>query len=202
MASKIRVHRGRVLFHRLGTLHGVTQGYWLRAPVKTGLWAFPWPYFSMFFAAHQYKAIEPRRFSRAATDTTRDDLADTIEDETVAEDDRANDYAHWRRKVAPRVLPIRRFWFDGDLFTHIDHRGHDLGLCEWQRVTATELAERAARYLVRARRFPDSRIPRLPNVFDAEALEVFIPVRSEPRSTRSSRSRTPNQAIRPDSDEI
>ena len=64
MTSKLQVRRERVLFHRLGTLKPVKQGYWKRAPAREGLWAFPWPYFSLFFAWHQYRGLAPRRFTQ------------------------------------------------------------------------------------------------------------------------------------------
>jgi hypothetical protein len=164
MASKLQVRFGRVLFQRLGTLKPVKQNYWVRAPAREGLWAFPWPYFSEFFTAHQYTAIKPGRFERLKTDASDEALRD--------------EYHRWRTEVAPRVLPIRRFWFDGSLFTHVDRRGRDLGLDRWERVAATDFAERAARYLLRASLHDDRRTPRVPNIFDAETLEVFIPTRS------------------------
>lgn len=161
MASKLQVRSGRVLLQRLGTLKPVKQGYWQHAPAREGLWAFPWPHFSAFFTAHQYEAIKPSRFERLKTDANDDALCE--------------EHERWYAQVAPSVLPIRRFWFNGDLFTHVDRYGHDHGLGHWERVAATEFAARATRYLRRASRLDDRRTPRAPNTFDAEALEVFIP---------------------------
>lgn len=163
MASKLQVRSGRVLLQRLGTLKPVKQGYWRHAPASEGLWAFPWPHFSAFFAAHQYEAIKPRRFERLKTDTS---------DEALCEE-----HERWYAEVAPRVLPIRRFWFNGDLLTHVDRHGRDKGFGHWERVDASAFADRATRYLRCASRFEDRRTPRAPNTFDAEALEVFIPTR-------------------------
>jgi len=150
-----------MLFQRLGTLKPQKQGYWKSAPAGEGLWAFPWPHFSLFFADHQYRSICPRRFK----------------EQHVAGDDPWEGYEHWQRKLAPRVLPIRRFWYSGDLFTHLGGRGDDLGLREWQRVSSDEFGTRANRYWARASRFAGTRIPRTPNTFDAEVLEVFLPTR-------------------------
>lgn len=178
MPSKIRLHTGKVLFQRLGTLQPMRQNYWKRAPAAEGLWAFPWPYFSMFFAGHQYRAITPRRL-----------LADQRSENPTLGDE----YVRWLREVAPRVLPIRKFWHAGGLFTHIDQRGHDLGLDEWKRVDVDEFAARAARFLTRHSRWPETGTPQRVNCFDIEALEVFIPTqgrRFEPAPQPGGRQRS------------
>lgn len=163
MPSKLRIHTGKVLFQRLGTLKPAKQGYWKRAPAVEGLWAFPWPYLSMFFAGHQYRALAPRRF------TDRRPLDDP---------DVGNQYYNWLREVAPRVLPIRKFWFAGELYTHIGRRGIDLGLSEWERVDVSEFVARGARFLTRGSRWRETGTPLRVNCFDIEALEVFIATRA------------------------
>lgn len=162
MPSKIRHRTGKILLQRLGTLKPVRQGYWKRAPATEGLWAFPWPYFSMFFAAHQYRDITPRRY---------------VDRRPPEAPNLADEYLHWRREVAPRVLPIRKFWYCGELFTHVNRKGHDLGLGAWERVDAREFASRAARFLTRGSYWRDSGTWHRVNCFDVEALEVFIAIR-------------------------
>jgi hypothetical protein len=179
MPSKLQVRVGRVLFQRLGTLKPHRQGRWKRAPGREGLWAFPWPYFSMFFAGHQYEAICPRRFRVQGADS----------------EGLTADYTHWRTEIAPRVLPIRRFWYEGDVFTHLARHGDDLGLHDWQCVSASEFAARAQRYWSRASRYTENREPRTPNVFDAEALEVFVPTRGGCFEPAKAPSRGSNPAV-------
>jgi len=177
MPSKLRVHSGKVLFQRLGTLKPVKQGYWKRAPAAEGLWAFPWPYFSMFFAGHQYRAIAPRRYV-APRQPDGPDFGD--------------EYYRWLREVAPRVLPIRKFWHAGEIYTHIGRRGDDLGLFDWERVDVSEFAARAARFLTRGSYWREYGVKHLVNCFDVEALEVFI----ETRAGRFEPAQTPPGASR------
>jgi len=183
MPSKLRFHTGKVLFQRLGTLKPVKQGYWKRAPAAEGLWAFPWPYFSMFFAAHQYRAIAPRRY---------------VAPRQPDGPDFGEEYYRWLREVAPRVLPIRKFWHGGELYTHISGRGDDLGLFAWERVDVSEFAARAARFLTRGSWWRETCTPQLVNCFDVEALEVFIATRAgrfEPAQTpRGAERRAPKRS--------
>lgn len=200
-----------MLFQRLGTLQPVKQGHWQSAPAREGLWAFPWPYFSMFFAAHQLGPHKPRRFKRGSvgpvdrcwwthdgkpaprTPSEPELAADSAGRwQIVDEWDSAkwlDDYERWYDKDYKRVMKIRRFWYAGDVYTHLDEKGHDLGLRDWRIVDATEFVLRASRYIVRECRWHETRRPMRICKYHKESLEVFLPVRGSfggtpPRRTR------------------
>lgn len=61
MGKGIQVRNGQMMFWRLGDLKFDKQSRWDRAPESRGMWAFPWPYFEMFFAYHKFTDALPKR---------------------------------------------------------------------------------------------------------------------------------------------
>lgn len=129
MASKLVVKQGYVKFWRLGSIEFGKQDRWARAPRSRGLWAFPYPHFDQFFTYHKYMDLVPKHL--------RDD----------AENVSYEEQAEWVKKVGRKVLPIREFWYKGDVFTHFTPSGDigDTGIFEagsthWSVMDATKYA--------------------------------------------------------------
>jgi hypothetical protein len=107
---QMETRNGYMKFWRLGNLEFGEQSRWGRAPRSRGMWAFPYPYFDKSFASHKYYDILPKRLETAET--------------TMEEVDR------WVKKVGRKVVPIREFWYKGDVFSHFTPNGEpgDTGL--------------------------------------------------------------------------
>jgi len=61
MAKRFEVRRGFLRLQRLGPVKFGEQSRWsLRAPEATGLWAFPYPHFDIFYAYHRYRDVLPK----------------------------------------------------------------------------------------------------------------------------------------------
>ena len=63
MPREMKVQGGKILLWRLGDLNYSEQRH-DAAPRGEfhGLWAFPWPYFDLFFAYHKFEVALPKRF--------------------------------------------------------------------------------------------------------------------------------------------
>ena len=149
MSRELRVRRGAVLFWRLGPIEFGPQERWSRAPESRGLWAFPWPYMDSFFTAHKYFDLLPKHLqTRRDRDRSEEvapwapahpsgyvtpsgatplqvefsedgDLLHGVEVRPAFQDEREE----WVRTVGMKVLPLRKFWYEGELYSHIDRQG-------------------------------------------------------------------------------
>lgn len=98
MTKEIVVRNGFVQFWRLGRLSFANQNRWLHAPESSGMWAFPWPFFDYYYAAHQHYDILPKKLANEGT---------------------PEEISSWLKNVAPRVVPLRKFWYRGDVYSHM-----------------------------------------------------------------------------------
>lgn len=161
---KVESRQGFVKFWRLGSLDFREQSRWARAPQSRGLWAFPYPFFDLFFAYHQYTDLLPKRL--------RDGKGELGEE------------SEWVNKVGRKILPVREFWFKGDVFTHFLPNGEvgDTGLfepedTEWSRMDVTRMSRFIAssgadKSFERFERDGKPEVSRFPVAVDH--LEVFI----------------------------
>lgn len=164
----IQVRKGAILLWRLGQLTYGEQSAWDRAPQEKGMWAFPWPFYDSSFTEHQYSYYMPKRLKTGGygdpLDTSWYCYPDGSKPETVVLDE----YGYpedpnldvpqafwdarnaWISTVGKRVLPLRKFWYEGDLFTHfprigleVTDYGYSWDLLEtWHRVSSEEAARR------------------------------------------------------------
>ena len=123
---RMEIRSGYVKFWRLGTVEFGEQSRWGRAPRSRGLWAFPYPFYDSFFTYHKYLDLVPKRF--------RSDDADYEAKE------------EWINTVGRKVLPIREFWYRGDVMTHFMPNG-DIGSTglfdetDWSQMAAVKLTK-------------------------------------------------------------
>lgn len=105
---KTVTRQGYMKFWRLGPIEFGEQSRWSRAPRTRGLWAFPYPFYDTFFTYHKYKDLLPKR----------------LKESTYEEQE------EWINTIGKKVLPIREFWYKGDVFTHFTPNGEigDTGL--------------------------------------------------------------------------
>lgn len=153
MSKGIQVQKGGILFHRLGNLEFGPQERWTRAPESKGMWAFPWPYFETFLAFHKYRDALPKRLqtNRHGGPTRREwylledtdtplppdytFVASSEEEYFHALDPEGNrveldvredfwtEQEIWYREVGKRVVPLRKFWYEGPVYAHIAKDG-------------------------------------------------------------------------------
>lgn len=175
LVTRFRTRRGELLFQRLGYLNAVKQSrgeYGNRAPEARGVWAFPWPAGDIgFFAGHKWEEVLPKKLQRAsllslseAYEAARDDL---VERERVGvEMERFHDEKErWIKEVGAKVMPIRRFYYGGSLYSRMDLQGQALSYEveskeRWTRMTVTQ-------YIAACRKTPLG--------YSTDHLEVFIP---------------------------
>lgn len=124
--QKTVVRQGYMKFWRLGSIEFGNQSRWSRAPKTKGLWAFPYPFYDTFLTNHKYRDLLPKRL---LTETT------TYEEQQ-----------EWVNNVGRKILPLREFWYKGDLFTHFEQNGYigDPGIIDpqathWSVMDATQL---------------------------------------------------------------
>jgi hypothetical protein len=105
-----------------------------RAPETRGLWAFIAPYHANFFSWHKWDEVLPKRMTSEAvaampftTDAERA-VVWAIQEEKDA----------WIKKHAT-LMPVRNFWWEGELYTRFDINGEvDM---EWTLMSVSHLAE-------------------------------------------------------------
>lgn len=163
--QKVKTKGGAVLLWRLGTLEFGKQDRWSRrAPESRGLWAFPWPYFDMFFAYHKYKDLFPKSFKTTdvgyplspssyeyldgstPTSVDFDNEGRPTDDELLVKEGWSEEKERWIENVGKKVLPLRKFWYEGELYSHMNHRGEigDVGLFsepDWYKVHSSVFAK-------------------------------------------------------------
>jgi hypothetical protein len=126
------------------------------APEGSGSWAFPWPLFEPTFAMHQFRWVVPlslvpdhpsayvdEKGHRPPVGTTIEQVWATSEFRLPA--DYGDRLARWIRDVGPQALRLRRFWYDGDLYTHLNPNGTFLDTSEWHRMSARTFANAVRR---------------------------------------------------------
>lgn len=154
MTKEIIVRNGFVKFWRVGPVEfGRQKPRWdHRAPEAHGLWAFPWPFFDFFFAAHKYWDVAPKWLDKCET---------------------AEEVDEWIRKVGRRVMPIREFWFKGDLYSRVA-RNPSHKVQDWSLVNATDYA-RSLRVTGYDRFYQDSEgNGKVASPTSIDHMEVFI----------------------------
>lgn len=104
--QRLVTRQGYVKFWRLGPIEFGEQSRWSRAPRSRGLWAFPYPFYDLFFTWHKYMDLIPKNL--------RPEHNPDLE---------MGEQEEWVNKVGRKVLPIREFWYRGDLFTHFTPAG-------------------------------------------------------------------------------
>jgi hypothetical protein len=126
-ASRLVARGGALLCQRRGPLTPQDQTvgrYGGRAPEKRGIWAFPFPYNDDFFNWHKWDEVVPKRLTTAA-----------IEAVVLAEEDlpleKTTTEALWAEREAwlkqhVDIMPLRRFWWQGDVWARLDRQGEVL----------------------------------------------------------------------------
>ncbi len=104
MTREMIVRNGYMKFWRLGPIEFGEQSRWGRAPKSRGMWAFPYPFYDVFFTYHKYLDLLPKRL--------KDEKDVTYEEQE-----------QWIKTVGRKVLPIREFWYRGDVYTHFTPSG-------------------------------------------------------------------------------
>ena len=201
MSNGIQVRKGAMLMWRLGNLEFGTQERWSRAPESRGMWAFPWPYMEPFLTYHKYRDLYPKRFARTANRgwpadaqwyEKNDQPVDFVEfDEDGVPVDKElsvrgeyyDEADKWFRSTGKRILPVRKFWYEGEVYSHIDKKGKvgnsatmggTLEDTDWFRMHTSELA-------VAIQKARGDRVPgRYGDKFSLhrashDHLEIFIP---------------------------
>ena len=169
--KSITTNGGKVLLWRLGPLSYNTQERWTRAPNSRGMWAFPYPYFELSFAAHQYDYLMPKRLQKnghyplLSTDylykgeplPLHSVIPPLDADGLLPKDYKVregfwDDRDKWVKTVGRKILPFRKFWYEGDLYSHISPKGEvgDVGLrspetASWYRMYARTFATAATK---------------------------------------------------------
>lgn len=216
MSKRFEYRKGFLKLQRLGPVKFGEQSRWsVRAPERVGMWAFPYPFFDIFFAYHKYTDLAPKelrgRWPSAASWYTRgwddDELLEAVEFADVerygAVESRpfyrdengelkeafvsgkwheAKD--NWVESVGKKVLPLREFWYSGELYTHFLPDGEvgnapmsarDEGV-EWSLMHTDKLArllQKPGSVVYSESVGPDGK-PRTYS-FAKDHLEVFIP---------------------------
>lgn len=109
MAREMMMRKGFVKMWRLGSLEFGEQSRWSRAPQNRGMWAFPYPFFEKDFAYHKYQDLMPKRLQDTSWEVQRE----------------------WINTVGKKVLPVREFWYRGDVYSHFTTSGYIGNLAEW-----------------------------------------------------------------------
>lgn len=148
---------------RLGGLNFAEQSRWSRAPESRGMWAFPFGMIEPFFFYHQWSDRLPAHLRRGddhyplrrevlrSPDDELLDPSDTRSMEELYDEGWApyegwhDEQREWVRRVGMRSWPLRHFWHEGPVYTHLTRRGEILGLEDWVSMDAREYAEAVRR---------------------------------------------------------
>jgi len=174
--SRFRYQGGRLLFQRLGNLNPVRQDLGFTkdfAPERRGIWAFPWPAGDIgFFAGHKWDEVVPKRLRFATTGPLWEDYYERRRSGALAPEEGERLLAEltaldeererWIREQGPKAMPMRQFWFDGELYARINLQGEFMGggRASWQRLSVSQ-------FVLAARKSALG--------YGTDHLEVFIP---------------------------
>tara|TARA_B100001146_G_C16079646_1_gene390055 strand:+ start:171 stop:677 length:507 start_codon:yes stop_codon:yes gene_type:complete len=123
MVKRMEFRNGFLKMYRLGPVTFGPQKRWGRAPKSIGLWAFPYPFYDVYFTYHKY--------------------VDAMGDRNAYDEETA---AEWIKKNRD-VVKLRTFWYSGDVFAHftpageIADPGTFTGTPEWHRMSVGRLYE-------------------------------------------------------------
>jgi hypothetical protein len=140
-----------LLCQRLGGIEPVDQRRNDRAPARRGVWAFPFGYFCMDYAAHKYEAVLPKRLRWSAL-RARYPAVDEMTLEQRKEYFRAFDRhdlarQQWISRHGRDALRLRRFWYDGSLYTHLTADGGLIDDDGWRLASAADFVKAMRRNL-------------------------------------------------------
>lgn len=151
---KVKIRNGQVLFQRFGFLNPVHQGKWKskgRAPARKGIWAFPWPSGDIwYFGWHKWDEVLPKHLRKNA------------EDDLIRGQEWWDERDRWIKTKGRQVMWIKKFYYGGEVFTHLDQDGKSVGWGCWNRMPVLEYVKAAKK--------------REPG-YGTDELEVFIPRR-------------------------
>jgi len=143
-----------LLCQRRGNLNPADQSvgaYAGRAPERRGIWAFPFPYYDDFFGYHKFEDVLPAHLRRTAQEALylQMEQYERMDPRALAIEAERNrrfvERDSWLRAHGATVMPLRRFWWRGDIYARFTPDGNVLaaagskggwallGLSEWQR---------------------------------------------------------------------
>lgn len=192
---KIMMRNGYMKFLRLGAIEFGEQSRWSsRAPESKGMWAFPYPFFDMFFAYHKYSDLLPKRYrGNYPTDLSYYAKLDGTPVTYLKFDE---EYGHpvdgiyllphyheekeaWIKNVGMKILNIKEFWYKGDVYTHFMPNGQigstdpfNEGNIEWSLMDVEHFGKN-----IRKTNGSNIYLPEYGGAFKSsiDHLEVFIP---------------------------
>lgn len=224
MAQKFEIYKGFMRFQRLGPIEFGEQSRWsIRAPESSGLWAFPFPHFDLFYAYHRYMDLLPKdlqgryptnpKWWRRKPEKGEPRYEGSYEvpgdydeegyypitsmNEIVFDEDERpcpkNGYVigafyraqeNWIETIGKRILPLREFWYRGELYSHFRKDGQvgswsfdsQDGNNDFQLITTDELAKfmKKPGGVIYFNSYDGAGKPRTAN-YSKDHLEVFIP---------------------------
>lgn len=149
-------------FWRLGPIEFGEQSRWVgRAPQNKGLWAFPYPFYDSFFTYHRYMDLLPKQ---------------------LRENGSYEEHQEWIQKIGRKVLPLREFWYKGEVFTHFTPTGEigDSGLfgtenMQWTSMNVVQLNKHIASSGGSTSFYRDNKENKLERIrTTVDHLEIFI----------------------------
>ncbi len=152
---RVMTKNGAIRLWRLGPLHFGEQSRWSRAPARKGMWAFPYPFYESDFTFHKYVDIMPKHLKNAGWEEQQ----------------------KWVDTVGRKILPLREFWYEGELFAHFTPAGKVSGLAEWSLFHSHQLAKNISSSGADTVFYTDSNDNLIRRRSVADHLEVFIPPR-------------------------
>lgn len=155
-ASRLTVRNGAALLVRRGALNFTDQrrGFAAeRAPERYGLWALPHPFYDEFLAYHKWDEVLPKHLTREALVAASEAGIDT---------DALNDEREAWIKRNQSVQPLRRFWWEGELYARFDHNGKFPDGLDWHLLSVSD-------WEIAARKVEPGRTHR----FSSDHMEVF-----------------------------
>jgi hypothetical protein len=121
--SKLIFKDGKLLFWRLGNVNSVKQTHWHtehhQPPVKRGIWAFPYPYYDLFFCYHQYTKRLPKIYRKVdgiGIKGCKEDYTENLSDED------ARLYYEKEEELVKNIKKILHpslFYYSGGFYSHI-----------------------------------------------------------------------------------
>lgn len=231
MPREMQVKGGKILLWRIGNLEYGKQARWAHnAPVgeTRGMWAFPWPYFDIFFASHKYEDVSPKRYRTMANGAYPASLEwyrrigengeelpllpgdleklkewqnspliegefgkrmQPIPDEFTYAYNFWENSEKWMNTTGKRLLPIKKFWYEGELYSHLEPRRNNnspidsgSGISEWHRMGTQDFANAVKRVrgiamAAHSASYPtgEFKFTKYNRAFSCDHLEVFLP---------------------------